>query len=102
MAAEADRIEQSWVARRGHWLDLLARLVEQGSGSDHLPGVDAVRRMLVPAFEELGFAVEERLVAPEDCPRPRAAHLVARRPASGRVRVLLIAHLDTVFPPGDA
>lgn len=99
---DISRFEASWEARSGHWLDLLKALVNQNSFADHVAGVDAVRALLVPEFEALGFSVEEPLLPPCDSPRVRAAHLVARKPAPGAPKVLLIAHLDTVFPEGDA
>lgn len=93
------RVAESWRGQESARLELLRRLVDQNSHSDHLAGIDAERAILRPVFEEAGFEVEE--VAPDtsDAPRPRAAHLVARRPAPGAPRVVLIGHLDTVFPP---
>jgi len=93
-------MRQAYAGAQGRWLDLLERLVGINSFSDNLPGIDAVRAMLRPEFERLGLAVEEPLLPPVDSVRPRAAHLVASRRNAGAPRALLIAHLDTVFPPG--
>jgi glutamate carboxypeptidase len=70
--------------------------VNQNSGSLNLPGVEAVGRMVRPEFEALGFKVEWL-----DMKRAgRAGHLVATHRGNGRgKRLLLIAHLDTVFEP---
>ncbi len=75
---------------------LLETWVNQNSGSLNLPGVEAVGRMVRPEFEALGFKVEWL-----DMKRAgRAGHLVATHKGSGRgKRLLLIAHLDTVFEP---
>jgi glutamate carboxypeptidase len=95
-------MEESWRQQEEGRLELLERLVDVNSHSDNLAGVDAVRRLLAGELAELGLAVEEPLIRPQGSPRPRAAHLVARWPAPGRPRVLLIGHLDTVFPVADA
>jgi glutamate carboxypeptidase len=95
------RIAASWSAQEADRLDLLARLVAQNSHSDNIGGIDRERALLRPAFEEIGFSVDEPEPDVRSAPRPRAAHLVARRPVEGRPRVVLIGHLDTVFPPGD-
>lgn len=93
-------LEAAWDAQADRMIGLLTRLVDQGSYSDDLAGVDAVRRMLVPEFIGAGCSVEEVSRPPAGGARARAAHLVARREAPGAPRVLLIGHLDTVHPPG--
>ena len=99
--AELDAlIADSWCGQEAARLDLLARLVGQNSHSDNLEGIDAERALLGPAFEEIGFTVEEPAPEMSAAPRPRAAHLIARREVAGCPRVVLIGHLDTVFPLG--
>jgi glutamate carboxypeptidase len=56
-------------------------------------GVRAAGEHLAPEFEELGFDVEWI----DGTPFGRAGHLVAHRGGRGP-KVLLIGHLDTVFP----
>jgi glutamate carboxypeptidase len=59
-------------------------------------GVAAVAQMVRPEFEQLGFKVEWIDMSEAG----RAGHLVARHQGSKRgKRLLLIAHLDTVFEP---
>ena len=74
--------------------DMLQRWVDQNSGTMNLRGVDAVRQMVEPEFRQLGFRtqwIDMRAAG-------RAGHLVARHIGSrGGKRLLLIAHLDTVF-----
>ena len=83
-------------ADRGYGEALLERLVNQNSGSLNLPGVRAVADMLRPEFEALGFDV--RWI--DGAAWGRAGHLVATHRGNGRgQRVLMIAHLDTVFEP---
>lgn len=95
-----DALRRSWQQQRDERLELLRRLVNVNSHADNVGGVDACRAILVPAFADLGFSVEE--VPPAPAPRPRAAHLLARRPGrAGAPKLMLIAHLDTVFPTDD-
>lgn len=77
-------------------VELLERLVNQNSGSLNIEGVTAVAQMLRPEFEALGFDVQW-VPLPET---GRAGHLIATRTGTpGTNRLLLIAHLDTVFEP---
>jgi len=95
---EADR--RGWRSAEAEWLDLLTRLVETSSHSDDVEGIDRERRLLRPVLEGLGLEVDV-LPVPPDLPRPRAKHLLGRWRRPGRPRVLLIGHLDTVFPRGE-
>ncbi len=72
---------------------LLEASVNINSGSMNFAGVRAVADHLTPEFEELGFAVEWI----DGKPFERAGHLVASRGDRGP-KILLIGHLDTVFP----
>jgi glutamate carboxypeptidase len=75
---------------------MLERWVDQNSGTMNLAGVEAVRRMVEPEFQQLGFKTEWIDMRTAG----RAGHLVARHAGSRRgKRLLLIAHLDTVFEP---
>jgi glutamate carboxypeptidase len=74
--------------------DFLQRIVDQNSGTMNLAGVRAVRRMVEPEFQQLGFKTQWIDMKAAG----RAGHLVARHVGSLRgKRLLLIAHLDTVF-----
>jgi glutamate carboxypeptidase len=73
---------------------LLERLVVQNSGTHNHAGVKAVADMLAPEFEALGFTVEWI----DQSAAGRAGHLFARKSGKpGTTKMLLIAHLDTVF-----
>ena len=77
-------------------VQLLERLVNQNSGTLNLPGVEAVGQMVRGELEPLGFEV--RWVPMQET--GRAGHIVATHRGNGRgKRMLLIAHLDTVFEP---
>src|SRR3954453_4476843 len=72
----------------------LQRIVDQNSGTMNLEGVEAVRRMVEPEFQKRGFATQWIDMSAAG----RAGHLVPRHTGSRNAkRLLLIAHLDTVF-----
>lgn len=77
-------------------LGMLERWVDQNSGTMNKAGVEAVRDMVEPELKQLGFATQWIDMSSAD----RAGHLVARHAGSkAGKRLLLIAHLDTVFEP---
>jgi glutamate carboxypeptidase len=75
--------------------DELARLVEQNSFTDHREGGLAAGETLRSVFAIDGLTAAS---TPSECGR-FADHLVFSTAAKGP-RVLLLGHLDTVFPPG--
>lgn len=82
-------------------LALLQQLVDVNSGTMHLAGVEAVKDILVPRFQALGFKVRW---VPMQAQTGRAGDLIAEHlcPAGeGRCgkKLLLIGHMDTVFEP---
>ena len=75
---------------------LLERWVNQNSGTMNPTGVEAVGRMVRSELEPLGFKVAWIDMKAAG----RAGHIVARHAGKrGGKRLLLIAHLDTVFEP---
>jgi glutamate carboxypeptidase len=82
-------------------LALLEQLVATNSGTMHLAGVAAVKDILVPRFQKLGFRVKW---VPMDTVTHRAGDLVAEHPCPAGEghcgqRLLLVGHMDTVFEP---
>ena len=71
---------------------MLAKWVEQNSGTMNIAGVQAVGQMLRGELEPLGFKVEWVDMKAAN----RAGHLIARHKGKGK-KMLLIGHLDTVF-----
>jgi len=99
-AAQLSRPEQRIAAtveqEQDRTVQLLARLVNQNSGTLNLAGVAAVGETMRAELEPLGFEV--RWVDMRET--GRAGHLVATHRGNGRgKRILLIGHLDTVFEP---
>jgi glutamate carboxypeptidase len=97
-AAELSRAEQVMVrtidAEQERTVAMLAKWVDQNSGTMNFAGVQAVGDMVRAELEPLGFKVEWIDMKAAN----RAGHLVARHKGNGRgKRMLLIGHLDTVF-----
>jgi glutamate carboxypeptidase len=88
-AAQAARAEQ---------LKLLEAAVNLDSGTGDAVGGKAVADLLVPRLEALGMQVER--IPAEEAGLPD--NIVARLRGGGRGRILMIAHLDTVFEAGTA
>ena len=83
-------------AEQARTTTFLQHIVDQNSGTMNFAGVEAVRRMVEPEFTALGFKTEWIDMKAAG----RAGHLVARHIGAKRgKRLLLIAHLDTVFEP---
>ncbi|MGN6218446.1 MAG: M20/M25/M40 family metallo-hydrolase [Microbacterium sp.] len=81
--------------------DDLRRLVEIDSGSGSADGVDAVGDWCAERLSLLGFDVE-RIPTPVVAGSGYGGVVVGRKRGRGSRRVLLFAHLDTVFADGTA
>jgi glutamate carboxypeptidase len=75
-------------------IDLLRRMVSIDSGTDDKQGVDEVGRLLRFELDRLGLSTE---AIPQ---RSVGDHLRAHKPGSSPREVLLVGHMDTVFPRG--
>ena len=95
LSREEQRVVSAIDAREAAARALLQAAVEINSGSNNLEGVRAVGALFRKEFDALGFATEWI----DGAGWGRAGHLIARRDgAKGAPQVLLIGHLDTVFP----
>jgi glutamate carboxypeptidase len=75
---------------------LLKQLVQIDSGTGYIAGLQAMGAAAKTELERLGASVENvSAVAPAV-----GDNLVATLTGTGHGRLLLIAHMDTVFPPG--
>ena len=102
--------EQEMIAwldeREEEMLALLERITNMNSGSLNSAGLDAVADVFDEELRGLGFSTSRlpgALIDMPSCPGSDysidlADHLLARRPGSGS-RLLLMGHIDTVFPP---
>lgn len=78
-------------------LKLLERLVNIDSGSGYEPGLTQVRDIAVDELKQLGFSIE---LVPDKA--ANNSHVVATLKGTGKARILLMAHMDTVFKEGSA
>jgi glutamate carboxypeptidase len=100
-AAPAPRDARVWAAaeaRRPEQMKLLEQLVNIDSGTGDVEGGRKIAAVLIPRLQALGMTVET--VAAEAPGLPE--NIVARLAGTGKGRILIIAHLDTVFEPGTA
>lgn len=100
----------AWVEQQQEeMLALLEQITNINSGSLHKAGIDAMSAIFAEELSRLQFQLEPLpggLVpiphcAGSDPGLDLADHLLARRSGDGK-RVLLMGHLDTVFPPESA
>ncbi|MBB6452398.1 glutamate carboxypeptidase [Salirhabdus euzebyi] len=75
-------------------LKLLEQLVNIDSGSLHKKGVDEIGNMLKQQYEALGFVVRIKNE------REYGNHLVIQHKDALDPQIILLAHMDTVFPEG--
>ncbi len=80
--------------RLPEFLDQLATLSMMDCGTYDKPGVDAVGRLIRSLVEAAGAVVE---TSPDE---KLGDSFVARWQGGGSARLLLVGHLDTVYPPG--
>jgi glutamate carboxypeptidase len=90
------RILAAAQAAREEQLRLLGEVVNIDSGTGDVEGGRKVAAALIPHLTQLGFKVEQ---VPAEAPG-LPENTVATLTGSGRTRILLIGHIDTVFGPG--
>jgi len=78
-------------------IKLWERLVNIDSGTGDIEGVNAVGAIAVEELKKLGAAIEKIPALPAF-----GDNIVASLSGAGKGRILLIAHMDTVFRKGDA
>ena len=77
-------------------LDTLAQIVNIDSGYDALEGIDEVAHIIGDFLTPYGFEVQH--IETPNAP----THVLAKRPRPGKKKVMLMGHMDTVFPKGTA
>ncbi|EHS57640.1 M20 family metallopeptidase [Paenibacillus sp. Aloe-11] len=85
-----------WENKEADILDLIEKLVNIDSGTFYKAGVDQVGNVLASAYQALGFQVAV------DRQSERGDHLVIVHPEEQHPDILIIGHMDTVFPVGTA
>ncbi|MCD5994827.1 M20/M25/M40 family metallo-hydrolase [Pseudomonas sp. CDFA 602] len=82
---------------QGEALKLLERLVNIDSGSGYAPGINQVGDIAIEELKKLGATIE---LVP-NTPDP-SNHVIATLKGTGKKKILLMAHMDTVFKEGTA
>jgi glutamate carboxypeptidase len=82
--------------KESEMLELLERLVNIDSGSYVKKGIDKVGELLKKEYENLGLQVE---VHHQD---NFGDNITIRHPESEEASIIIVAHMDTVFPDGTA
>jgi glutamate carboxypeptidase len=77
-------------------LKLLEEIVNIDSGTGDVEGGRKVAAVLIPRLKALGFTVESVPAEAPDLPE----NTVATLNGTGKGRILIIGHIDTVFGPG--
>lgn len=77
-------------------IDLLKTLVNIDSGSLDVEGVNAVGSLLAERLTHAGFAMRSRALPEAE----RGTMLIAEKQDAGKGKLLILGHLDTVWPKG--
>lgn len=83
-------------AARPGQLELLKQVVDTDSGTGDVEGGRKVQAVLIPRLKALGMTVETVPAEADGLPE----NVVARLSGTGKGRILLVGHIDTVFGPG--
>jgi glutamate carboxypeptidase len=78
-------------------LKLLERLVNIDSGSTNAEGLEKVRTLVVDELRKLGARIETFPAEPHP-----GSNVVATFTGTGKKKILILAHIDTVFKDGTA
>ena len=95
-APRDDKVYAAAEASRADFLGLLSQIVNIDSGTGDVPGGAKVTELLAGRLKALGG---ETQYEPAEAPG-LPDNLVATFHGSGKGRILIIAHIDTVFGPG--
>jgi glutamate carboxypeptidase len=82
------------------FVEALRELVAIDCGTFSTTGVNRIADLCEARFRAWGWSVERRQHEPVDAEPPLGDIVVGRRGGGGRPHVLLIGHMDTVFPDG--
>src|SRR6266511_1149067 len=87
-------------SRLGEYLGALREMVDTDCGTFSPQGVNRIADMCEERFRVSGWEVERRRHEPAAGERQLGDLVIGRLGAGGGPRVLLIGHMDTVFPDG--
>ena len=96
----ATRLVEKAAERREDFTDALREMVNVDCGSYTPDGVNRIADLCQARFESGGWAVERIRHEPAKGHERLGDLVVGRLRGSGRARILMIGHTDTVFDPG--
>ena len=85
-----DTIKEYLAGQYDAYVKDLETLTNIDSGNGDLQGTEAANKFVAEKMQELGAVTEFRY-------NDRACHLISRLKGSGKLSILLVAHVDTVF-----
>lgn len=91
-----EKILQAIAQKQDTMIEFLGRLVNIDSGIDNPEGIDQVARIVGSKLNDLGFEVQY-LEYPGAC-----THVLAHKKGKGPKNIMIMGHMDTVFPKGTA
>ena len=100
-APEPASLHRAALAVQARYREELAHLVGIDSGSHDVAGVDRVGAWAARTLADDGFDVET-IATPGHETGDYGSVVVGRKRGTGTARILLFAHMDTVFPAGTA
>jgi glutamate carboxypeptidase len=89
-----EKLLQAIAAKHEKMVQFLEKMVNIDSGIDRPEGVAKVARIIGDKLAEMDFSVEY-LGYPDVC-----THLLAKKQGTGNKEVMIIGHMDTLFPIG--
>ena len=92
---EGSKVKDFLQAEFQNYVKDLETLTNIDSGNGDPEGTDRAAKFVAAKLQELGATVEFRT-------NERSTHLIARIKGKGTFRLLMIAHIDTVFKKGEA
>src|ERR1700735_1120686 len=93
-----EKVYQAAEANRAGALELLKEIVNIDSGTGDVEGGAKVEAVLAARLTQLGAEVRNEAAEPPGLP----GNLVAVFHGTGKGKILIVAHVDTVFGPGTA
>ena len=93
-------VREGVAGRYDEFVEALRDMVNVDCGSYTPEGVNAIADLCQSRFEKAGWEVERREHGPDEGQERLGDLVIGRVEGTGRTRLLMIGHMDTVFDPG--
>ncbi len=94
-AIDSGRLKQLVTDQFDNYVKDLERITNIDSGTGNTEGTAKIAAFLKEKYEKMGAAIDLR-------PNERGTHVIVRFKGEGTFRLLMMAHIDTVFEKGEA